>query len=302
LPRSPFLGIVFALDFQIESEIAKADIGQKLLLVGREGFPVLIAGSVSRATELSEQISQILYETAREIGEEYVIPNWPKVLTDAVTRQKKRIANEITSGRYGIAYEEFLKIGNSHLPEGMFRDTLADIARTSLECDLLVLGFAQSDLCMFKVDSFGRVEACMNFCAIGSGYYIAEAALFQRSQSTNNALGKTLYSVYESMRMGARAPGVGEKFRIVLAKWEYWGKPTNEGNISLSEIKDEYMAHLGTLFKKYGPKTLGRVKLHPEWIEVHRPALVLTPKGEHSEEIQKELAKLSASHNSEDQP
>lgn len=216
-------------------------------------------------------------------------------LATASLRQKHSLANEIVSSRFGLTYDEFLKIGKATFPEDIYRDTISYIAQATLDCWLIVLAFSQSAPTLYRIGPSGTVETCDNFAAIGSGYYIAESCLYQRGQSSANDLGTTIYNVYEAMRLGSKAPGVGEKFEIAVAEWEYWdSKPTNEGNVKWSFLEPGYYEYLARQFARYGPRPLTAVKLRPGFIKEEQRSIMLTPKGMHSEETKKMLARVKA--------
>jgi len=285
---------VFATDFEVEAEMAKAEIGCKVLMISHEEFPVLMAGTQTRALELSREISYAIDRKATPLGEEYRSPYWESAFEEAIVRQKRNIANEIVSARFGLTYEDFLKIGKTSLPDDIFRDAVSDITQASLDCWLVVIAFNQTHPTLYRINSSGVVEICQNFAAIGSGYYIAESSLYQRNQNTDNDLGTTIYNVYEAMRLGSKAPGVGEKFQIVVVEWEYWAeKPTNEGNVKWSYLKPQYYEYLARQFARYGPRPIEKVRLRPGLIKEEQRAVILTPKGEHSEEHKKMMRRLA---------
>lgn len=281
-----FNAIVFSTDTRVEGQIATADIGRKIAVMPNGFYPVLMAGTQTRALELVGEITHAIARWDVPLDQDYQSPPWEMLLRESVTRQKAKLANEITSGSFGITYEEFLKCGKSSFPDDVFRNTMAEIARTSLDCYLLVLAFSQSDPRIFRITETGIVETCEHFAAIGSGYYIAEAALFQRSQSVQNDLGTTLYNVFEAMTLGANAPGVGTSFQIGVAQWQWYEQPNphNHGDVELSFLEPEYYRFLSKQFTRYGPKPVKQIAIRPRWIKPEQRAIVLTPKGELSPE------------------
>jgi len=284
-----FNAIVFATDFQVEGEIAKADIGRKLVISGIEEYPILLAGTQTRALGLSLAITECLQLIQRKPNEESRPVFWEPLLTEAVLRQKQRMADEIISGRFGITYEQFLATGKATFPDDLHREVMAEIARTTLDCWLLVLSFSHTTSRIFRIGDSGIVETCEHFAAIGSGYHIAEASLFQRSQNLGNDLGTTIYNVYEAMKLGSSAPGVGTEFQIGVAEWEWFDdpNPNNLGNVKLSFLQPPYYDYLAKKFARFGPKAVSKVKLKPRFIKPRERALVLTPKGEASPEMQR---------------
>jgi hypothetical protein len=286
--------IVFAADFEVEGETARAEIGRKVIYTSLAHYPVLIAGTQTRAISLAQKISYLLDVSRPEKGEVHTPPPWEQLLSEAIRLQKNDLANEITAVRFGLTYERFLEIGKASLPEEIFRETVAEISRTPLDCQLLVLGFSQSLTGMYRVSPTGLVEICDNFAAIGSGYYLAESSFFQRSQKGDNNLGTTIYNVFEAMKLGASAPGVGEKFEIGVAEWEWFEKlPTNEGCVRCSYLEPQYYAYLEKKFKQYGPKQITTVDVKPRWIKEPQQILTLTPKGMHDPKIKKDMERAA---------
>lgn len=269
--------VVMATDFQVEGETTRADIGKKRALVGWEYQPVLLAGTLTRATQLMQEIS-------RTMGEHKLLPKdeWPRMLRVAVRQQKRALAEEYISGCLGMEYEEFIDKGKEKLPEEVFRDMAYQITKQELGCTILFVGFSQNDPNLYRVHESGLVEECTNFAAIGSGAYIAESSLFQREHRDKDGLGITIYRVYEAMRLGSYAPGVGKKFRIVIAEWEYFcdgteENTTNEGIVSYSRLKPEYYRYLETQFRKFGPRRPTQIALKPNCIKHERNVYRSTP-------------------------
>lgn len=275
--------VVFATDFKVEGDVASAEIGHKVAVTGREEHPILLAGTLTRALTLAKQISG-LHDSLIPVDpkEERIAPDWDSILPVAVKNLKWSLADELVGSRFGFTYDFLLKNGKASLPEDTYRETLSDIARLDLDCWLLVIGFAHSDASIYRINSSGVIETCDNFAAIGSGYYIAESCLFQREQNKSGDLGTTIYNVYEAMKLGSTAPGVGRKFEIAVAEWEYWNElPTNAGNVKISHLEPKYYEYLEKQFRRYGPRPLGKVEARPRWIKEPQQTLVLTPKGMH---------------------
>ena len=292
--RHFFNALVFATDQKIEGEIASADIGRKLVTITGQWYPILMAGTQTRALSLIDEIGRAIQRFETPPGKDDIPPPWEHVLQLAVMQQKNNIAQEIVSTSFGITYDEFLKAGKAAFPEDIHREVISEIAKAPLDCWLLVLAFAHTDARLYRIGPTGTVESCENFAAIGSGYYVAEASLFQRSQNVQNDLGTTIYNVYEAMKLGSIAPGVGAKFQIGVAEWEWYEQPNpyNHGEVKLSFLTPDYYNYLGRQFARYAPRPVQAVGLRPRWIKERDRALVLTPKGELSPEHKKK-AKLA---------
>lgn len=252
--------VVFASDFRVENEISSAEIESKLSYVGIERFPVLMAGSLTRARELCSTLGRALEQRHTEdVGE--LASEFCK---QAVMQHKRNLINEYIGALFGMDYETFTSY-RSRFPEEQYREVMYDIARMSIGCDLLVMAFVQDQSQIIRMNgtgsNTGTAEFCTNFAAIGSGFYIAESALFQREHSIEESLADTIYHVYEAMRLGAKAPGVGEFFTISVAsankdemvKWEF--------------LEDEYIDFLETQYEVFGPRQLNSQELKPQWIK-----------------------------------
>lgn len=127
-----------------------------------------------------------------------------------------------------------------------------------LGCELLVIYFEPQESMLIRIDDTGKLEICSNFAAVGSGMYIAESALFHREHSRGEGLANSLYHVYEAMRLGAYAPGVGTQFVMGVAHFP--------GRVAWSFVKPQYMRVLNREFKKFGPKELKGQVLYPKYL------------------------------------
>jgi hypothetical protein len=285
-----FHAVVFAADQRVEGEIASAEIGVKFGFLTDESHPVLLAGTETRAQSLAGIIAGVASGRQSPPDQDNKPLDWDSVLNDSVLFQKRHLAQEIVGPRFGLTYEQFLA-AKASLPDDIFRETVLDIARTPLDCWLLVVAFTHNDPRIYRIGDTGMVEACQNFAAIGSGYYLAEASLFQRSQNRHNDLGTTIYNVYEAMKLGAIAPGVGNKFTIGIAEWDWYEQPNpyNRGEVKISFLTPEYYEYLAAQFKKLGPKEVTSINVKPRFIKERDRSLVLTPKGEVDPKIQRDI-------------
>jgi hypothetical protein len=271
---------VYAADFQSEGEIAKAEIGRKIAQMGRSHQIVMIAGTYSRAVDLAGRISALMSESPK-LG-----VGFQHLLEAAVQDQKRHLANEYVAGALGMNYEDFINIGKEKLPDDVYREMIFSISRQTLDCTLLVIAFAQMDPTIYRIHESGMVENCEHFAAIGSGYYIAESTLFQREQQEEETIGRTIYNVYESMRLGSYAPGVGKKFEIWIAEWEYdhdsedeGEDVTDDGMVIRTELMPDYYKVLERHYKRYGPKKVGTIDFQLKMVKKEELAFVVTPVG-----------------------
>lgn len=252
---------VFAKDFAVETEIASAEIEAKWTRIGKADYPALIAGSASRAIELADVISGRLDGDASD-GETLI-----QIARSGVKEFKFRLADEYTGSHLGIGYERFLAEGTRILPVETHREMVEGIRTITLGCSILWLPFgADDDTHIIRINESGFVETCTHFAAIGSGMYIAEASLFQREQSNEKSLGDTVYHIYEAMKLGAAAPGVGTSFSLHIVS------PPNSpsGQVKLQWITPEYDKYMEKMFAKFGPKKTSGISFQPRGVKVNK--------------------------------
>lgn len=86
--------------------------------------------------------------------------------------------------------------------------------------------------------------------------------MFYREHTNEASLGTAIYRVFEAMKLGTKAPGVGEKFSLHIASYS-----PNVAKIKWMEIRDAYYEFLERQFATFGPKKMSEVQLKPKWIE-----------------------------------
>lgn len=251
--------VVLAADYAVETEIATAEIQNKFMYVGDREYPVLIAGSSSRATELLARIADCGNTAKYKITEE---AQFMRLCREAMRRQKHVIADEYVCARLGISYDTLLESVHKSIPPETYREIVNDVTRIKLGCDLLVVFFswATGEPSILRLSDDGTLELCSHFAAIGSGMYIAESSLFHREQSEITSLADAVYHVYEAMRLGSHAPGVGEKFTMGITF------PGRHGQTQWDYLMPEYMQQLEKEFKKWGPRPIRSQVLHSEFM------------------------------------
>lgn len=253
--------LVFAKDFAVETEIAGAEIEAKWTRIGKADYPALVAGSLSRALELAGLISDRLDSDVSD--SETLI----QIARSGVKEFKYKLADEFVGSRLGIGYDRFLAEGARMLPAETHREMFDGISAITLGCSLLWLPFdADSATLIVRINDSGLVERCSHFAAIGSGMYIAEAALFQREQSNEMSLGETIYHVYEAMKLGSAAPGVGEKFSLHIVS----PQTSSSGQVKWQWITEEYDKYMDRMFEKFGPKKTTGIKFRARAVKVNR--------------------------------
>jgi hypothetical protein len=252
---------VFAKDFEVETEIASAEIEAKWTRIGKADYPALMAGSGSRAIELADEIGQ------RLDGNDSDNESFVQIARFGVKEFKYKLADEVVASRLGIGYDRFLAEGARMLPSEVHREMLDAINAMTLGCSLLWLPFdANNGTHIVRIHDSGMVETCSHFAAIGSGMYIAESSLFQREQSNEKTLGDTVYHIYEAMKLGSAAPGVGKSFSLHIVSPP--APPSQQ--VRMHWITEDYDKYMERMFAKFGPKKTSGILYRSRFVKLNK--------------------------------
>ncbi|HET9282091.1 MAG TPA: hypothetical protein VFR24_09030 [Candidatus Angelobacter sp.] len=99
----------------------------------------------------------------------------------------------------------------------------------------------------------------MHFAAIGSGLTLAEASLFHREHDCDTPLGIGIYHVYEAMRLGSKAPGVGERFAISVFHQE-------KDKIIWQRIDQNYANYLDVQFQTFAMHPVQKITIQNKYL------------------------------------
>lgn len=270
--------IVIATDWRTENGIAGAEIQDKLYWIGKN-VAVMIAGTISRAIELKNTYVQFFEERERR-NLPTTKANVIDVFKAPTIAYKRKLANEYTGLKYGLRYSEFLRsIAANQIPAEVAARVLSEIEKLEFDCELLLCFFLEGDSYILQVESDGSINVCESFGAIGSGSYIAESALFQREHEPDSTLGAGLYHVFEAMKLGTIAPGVGPDHTIDVLY------PQGERDLEVSGywLNDNGKKFMEREFKRRGPEKFSNFKKLPDDIldlDFPRPSTSRKSKGQ----------------------
>jgi hypothetical protein len=217
--------LVLCLDMKGSVEWSSSETAYKFVPLA--GFAALVAGPLSVAKELSWHCG-----AAIDAAAPHTPPEVLSAIRQGIGSYKAAFAESYTQRTLGISYNEFRSERMSAFPQETYRQVAEAINTHSSGAELIICGFLPSlQSCVeetartrmrirrtpyiFKVAS-DIVTIYDDFVSIGSGGYLADASLLQRSQSIHHSLSKTMYQVYEAKRYAERADGVGEKTRVIL--------------------------------------------------------------------------------------
>jgi hypothetical protein len=255
--------IVIATDWRAEGYLAGADIQDKLYWVG-DDIVVLIAGTITKAIELKNTIVQYVEQIQAQKLPGPKAADLCDFFRTPVVQFKRKLVQEHIGLQFGLSYTEFLQaIGLNQIPETIASEAMGEIKRLDQNCCLLLCMFdADGVPRILKVDSDGTLEIVESFAAIGSGSPIAESVLFQREHVEDDVLGASLYHVYEAMKLGSIAPGVGKEFTINVLYPPDREHPHLHGDV----LNKRGMAFMEKEFRERGPKPFTNFKRLPNRI------------------------------------
>jgi hypothetical protein len=253
--------IVISSDWKMESEIAGAEIQDKLYWI-RDDWPVLVAGTFTRAFQLKETYRSYIDRNQDRLQSMFR-SEFMDFLRQPLIIYKHQLADEFIGARLGIRYENFL-VNRSWFPETTYTELLTAVRRLLLECQLLMPMFLFDDPYIWRVSN-ETLEYCDNFAAIGSGMDIAEASLCQRKQDENTSLAKTIYHVFEAGKLATLSgvPGVGKEHTISVLY-----PPDEKNALVIKEVSSKGYKLLEEKYKEFGPKRVTSFNFDNELLEL----------------------------------
>lgn len=256
--------IVVAFDFRVETDWIGADAAFKMSRF-TDKWAVLFAGKVANAREVINA-----YATSLS-GTELTDANIYDELRHPAQSHKLMLCEHHVQMKLGMSYAEFVEGGKECLSESMFQETETEIKNLNMGCDLIACGFMPSDertdhlntSRIFTIEECGEVSQHDNFATVGSGGVIAESVFFQRTLTRFAPLERTMYVVYEAMKLATKAPGVGGTVNMAVLEPSATGE-----SIVYRVVSDKGYQHQQDLFKLYAPKPLDVLpEVDGEWFD-----------------------------------
>jgi 20S proteasome alpha/beta subunit len=248
--------IVIARDRKVGTA---AEVQDKLHWIN-DNVPVLVAGTIHRAVELRDTITDYLdqfYQENPEPGSmtEHQVTN---LIKRPVAMFKRQLAGEHTSLKFGLGYEEFkssVRWHRIHAP--VANATMEEISSIQLGCWLILPFFWDGKPKIYKIDTFGTVELCEAFAAIGTGATIAESVLYQRKHEAQTPLGPSVYHVFEAIRLGSIASGEGQGYTLEVL----YPPGEKKKDLTGETLTEAARRFLDSKFDRLGPKPFETLKL-----------------------------------------
>jgi len=253
--------IVLCYDHEKDVEgVGSSETEDKLGFV-RNGWPTLIAGTISKANDLLNVYAGYIAENLAEMDEFNLLDH----LRKPAHIQKEKLAEEYLRQTYAFDRDYFYGKGKRVLPETFISSVTENVARIKLDASLIICGFWQeTDFYTNKlsprpflavVDEYADVSSSQEyvrleyeFAAIGTGSYTALSTLYRREQDSTDSLARTIYNVYEANRLSEQVPGVGKEFVSIDVLY-----PTGK----MESLSKEGYKYLRKQYAKYGPRAIG---------------------------------------------
>ncbi len=251
--------IVIATDRKVGTAAASAEAHDKLHWIN-DNVPLLIAGTMHRAVDLRDTITDYLAQYYQENPEPGSVSEYQitKLLKRPVALFKRQLAGEHVSLKFGLGYEEFKSCVRSHRIDTLVANqTMQEISDIQFGCWLILPFFWEGKPKIYKIDTFGTVELCEHFAAIGTGAIIVESVLYQRKHEAQTPLGPSVYHVFEAMNLGSTLSGnsQGHTIDVLYPPGEKKRHVTRE---TLTEAAKRF---LEGEFGRLGPKPFETLRL-----------------------------------------
>jgi hypothetical protein len=225
----------------------------------RQGWPTMIAGTLTKADDLLNVYAGYLAQHFVEINEFNLLDH----LRKPAHIQKGKLVDHYLQQAFSFNRSYFYGDGKTKLPEEFILRQQDAIGRIKLDASLIISGFLpETDFARNTVEprpflcvvddtrsSMGVEEVFIEheYDAIGSGSGTALSMLFRREQDSIDSLACTVYNVYEANCMSDKVPGVGRFFVNIDILYL---------NGTMKTLTEDGYKYLKQKFKSYGPNKI----------------------------------------------
>jgi hypothetical protein len=232
--------LISCTDWQLSSALGSTETGLKQRTLNK-GWRLLTSGNMADILAFLN-IVRGRFNAAVEFDATSVIAT----IRAAANDRKRQKADELTIGRYGLSYDDFLKFGKEKLPIELFLDAMSSISDLPLGGEFIFAGFDGTLPVLVRLGSDFHVSLHEDFVTAGEGGYLAESSLLHRKHSDVHNIDQALYCVYEAKKYAERVRSVGEYTSLFVTR--------TDGTIR--SVSTEGKTQLNTQFLTYGPKNL----------------------------------------------
>lgn len=235
--------IILCTDTRLSiSGFTSFDAGIKISWVS-PGILGLMADDPSHAKDLFRQYYEHFVLSGK--AEPFTLSNWADELRKPVTQYKLKLIDEYFQRRWGVTYDEYLNGRLNVLPANTLDTIARELDALTLQCQAILAVFPMGTPKLLIVMEDATVVESAPFAVIGSGAWIANAALCHRQYGDFLDLSQALYYVYEAKKLSEAEGHVGKNTHIFV----YDGQ-------ELSFITPAAIDLLDAWFVKFGPQPL----------------------------------------------
>lgn len=279
-PDNP--SIILCSDGRIENEYFGGEVCWKTHLLGANWL-ALVSGDVGKAAQLLDVLRARLDSPSLEVGRSTIHAD----LQECAFLQRKKLSDELVQTKLSVSFDHFIERGIRELPEDIHRQMLWDLQGVSLACELILVGFIPISTRkgtllslprIFVVSRDGVVTQKESFAITGSGWAVAESALFQRGYKDSFSMFEALYSIYEAKRFSEIAPDVGYTTNIIIVQEGSAGSSIRIGRVDAVGVE-----YLEKHFQICGLQPIRQLsKVPPNFFSLESDKITLQGKPSHA--------------------
>ncbi|MGA7239823.1 MAG: hypothetical protein WBY44_29355 [Bryobacteraceae bacterium] len=207
-----------------------------------DGWLALLSGVTSKARAFVAVCRKSLMERTGPMDSADVAAS----IEECAKHQKRRLVDQFVQSQLAVNYEYLLKNGKAELPERHFDEVMTQVRSIDLGCDVILAGFVGHMPVLFTVWRDGSVNREETFAVVGTGWSVAQTALFRRNYRGSLPIGEAAYYIYEAKKLSEISSGVGPGTNMCIVKK---GIP---GYARYKHVDVFAMADLDSQYKRFG--------------------------------------------------
>lgn len=255
-PENPFSGterVILSYDSRIETGEFSAETERKIEGLGNEWSALISGNDIYHAREITGAVREHL----DTIGAGAItLDNAAVMLEPAVDKVRRRLDERYVQREYAMALEDFEDFGEAKFGRQEVDRARYDMRAQRVDADVIIIAYIAPSFGLYRYSGYHhRIVRERNFAVVGSGATIALANLYQREYRANMDLRTAIYVVYESARLGQKAPGVGADMTLLVFR----PKPDDPEKAQWAIISP--MEPLEGAFGELGPQRIDEERL-----------------------------------------
>lgn len=196
--------LIMCSDTRLSYSGFSSDTGFKLGWAGPQ-MPAMIADSGPHADELLSRYFKHFCSPGLKLFKHNILDELRKPLV----AQRENTLEQYLRLKWSIGYQDYLAGALRNLPPDEQSKVAADLGKIDFQCQLIIAVILRDKWELFAVDDQGNVIAADHFAVIGSGIWLAHAALCQREYDRWLRLPTAAYYIYEAKKLAQAETSVG---------------------------------------------------------------------------------------------